>query len=60
VIYVLGDIERIFPMRTVEVIIARLPEEKSDGAIGVRRLRRKAFEERDETRVERVCSFNKR
>jgi hypothetical protein len=60
VIYVLGDIERICSMRTVEVVIACFPEEKSDGAIGIRRLRGKAVEERDETRVKRVCSFDER
>ena len=47
-------------MRTVKIIVASFPEEKPDGAIGIRRLGGKRVEERDETRVERVCSFNKR
>lgn len=58
-IYVLGDIERICSMRTVEVIVAGFPEEKSDGAIGIRRLGGKLVEEGYETRVKRVCLFNK-
>ena len=54
-IYVLGDIKRICSMRTVEVIVAGFPEEKSDGAIGIRRLGGKLVEEGYETRVKRVC-----
>ena len=46
-------------MRTVEVIVAGFPEEKSDGAIGIRRLGGKLVEEGYETRVKRVCLFNK-
>jgi len=36
----LGNIERICSMSTVKVIVAGFPEEKSDGAIGIRRFRR--------------------
>ena len=56
----LGNIERICSMRTVKIFIAVFPEEKSDGAIGVRRLGGKRIEERDETRFESVCLFDKR
>ena len=56
---VLGDIERICPMRAVEVIIASFPEEQPDGAITVGRLQGKLVEERDETRIEGICSFDK-
>ena len=56
----LGNIERICSMRTVKIFIAGFPEEKPDGAIGIRRLGGKRIEERDETRFESVCLFGKR
>jgi hypothetical protein len=58
VIDVLGDIERICPMRAVEVFIASFPEEQPDGAITVGRLRGKLVKERDETGIEGICLFN--
>ena len=47
----LGNIERISPMRAVEVFIAGFPEEQPDGAITIWRLRWKLIEKRDETGV---------
>ncbi len=47
-------------MHTVEIVVAGFPEEKSDGAIRIRRLRRKLVKERNETGVEGVWLFNKR
>ena len=44
-IYVLGNIKRICSMRTIKVFVAGFPEEKSDGAIGIRRLRGQLVEE---------------
>jgi hypothetical protein len=35
VIYVLGDIERVSPMRAVEVFVAGFPEEEPDGTISI-------------------------
>jgi hypothetical protein len=39
VIYVLGDIKRISPVRAVKVFVAGFPEKKPDGAISIWRLR---------------------
>jgi len=50
----LGNIERICPMRAVEIFVAGFPEEKPDGAISVRRLGGKLVKERNETRVEGI------
>ena len=35
----LGNVERICSMRTVKVLVAGFPEKKSEGAIGIRRLK---------------------
>lgn len=56
----LGNVERICSMRTVKVLVAGFPEKKSEGAIGIRRLKGQLVKERNETRVEGVCLFNKR
>jgi len=54
----LSDIERICTMGAVVVFIAGFPEEKSDGAIGIWRLRGELVKERDETGIEGICLFN--
>jgi hypothetical protein len=54
VIYVLGDIESIRSMCAVKIFVAGFPEEEPDGAISLWGLRRKFFEECDETGVERI------
>lgn len=58
-IYVLGNIERICPVSTVEVFIAGFPEKQTDSAIGVWRLRGKLVKKRDEARIEGICLFDK-
>ena len=51
---VLSDIERICSMGAVVVFIAGFPEEQSDGAISIWRLRGKLVKERDESGVEGI------